>query len=141
MKGRIIPLIIAMIGFGVVLACSAYAEDSTTSPYNQVCSSTKTGRLVISPTSLQFYVNQEQLDNPQPITIRLTGFALPNCVDGNCTTEQIEEFTYNATGAVNGTIPRTDDISAHTQVWAETLDFCWIAAPTEQWINIKESVN
>ncbi len=137
MKGKIVPLILTILGLGLFLTASpAWSEDSTASPYNQVCSSTKTGRLVISPTSLQFYVNQEQLENPQPITIRLTGFALPNCVDGNCTTEKMEEFTYDANGTVNGTIPRTDDLSAHNNIWAETLDFCWIAAPTEQWIDI-----
>ncbi len=136
MKGRIIPLIVTILGLSLVLSSPAWSEDSTASPYNQVCSTTKTGRLVISPTSLQFYVNQEQLDNPKPITIRLTGFALPNCIDGNCTTEKMEEFTYDANGTVNGTIPRSDDLSAHTIVWPETLDFCWIAAPTEQWIDI-----
>ncbi len=151
MKGRIVPLILLIIGCGLALASPmAQAEDSTASPYNQVCSSTKTGRLVISPTSLQFYVNQEQLDNPEPITIRLTGFALPNCIDGNCTSEKIPRMrcydvdstgartsnSSNATGQKCYPLYGTDDLSMHSISWPETLNFCWIAAPTEQWIDI-----
>ncbi len=137
MKGRIIPFVLTILGFCIMFAgTKALAEDSTASPFNQECSVTKTGRLVVSPTGLQFYVNQEQLDNPEPITVRLTGFALPNCVDGNCTTEEIPQLTYDSNGTVNGTIPRSDDLGAHNTIWSETLNFCWIAAPTEQWINI-----
>ncbi len=138
MNGKNIPFLISILGACLMaLGTVAWAEDSSLSPFNKQCSVTKTGRLVISPTSLQFYVNQEQLEDPEPITIRLTGFALPNCEDGNCTTESIELLDHNATtGAVNGTIPRTDDPEAHVITWPETLNFCWIAAPTAQWINI-----
>ncbi len=138
MKGKLIPFVLTILGLCLWFTfATAFAEDSVLSPYNKQCSATKTGRLVISPTSLQFYVNQEQLKNPESITVRLTGFALPNCEDGNCSTEQIEELDHNSTtGAVNGTIPRTDDLSAHVITWPETLNFCWIAAPTEQWLQI-----
>ncbi len=120
----------------LVSVSSCLAEDSDLSPYNKACSATKTGRLVISPTSLQFYINQEQLENPQPIRVELNGFALPNCTDANCTKEDLNEFTYDANGTINGTIPRTDVPSAHNVIWPETLDFCWMAAPTEQWIKM-----
>ncbi len=147
MKGKYLPIILAIfiqLVFGIYLA---YADDSLQSPFNQACSSTKTGRLVISPTVLQFYVNQEQLDNPEPITVQLTGFALPNCIDGNCTTEQGKLICYEVDSEGNRTnnsdnatdmqcyVDPTQD-GEHTLTWAETLNFCWIAAPTAQWINI-----
>lgn len=135
-KTRFIYIGIFGILLGLIAASGCLAEDSLESPYNKACSSTKTGRLVISPTSLQFYVNQEQLENPQPIVVQLSGFALPNCTDANCTTEKMEEFTYDANGTINGTIPRSDDPTAHNVIWPETLAFCWMAAPTEQWIKM-----
>ena len=128
----------------VFVAAACLAEDSASSPFNQICSATKTGRLVISPTSLEFYVNLEQTSNPEPITVMISGFGLPDCLDANCTTEKIPfmrcEYTYDGSGSVNGTscyiLPGTDDPSAHTLVWAENLDFCWLAAPTEQWLRV-----
>jgi hypothetical protein len=38
------------------------------------CNVTK-GTLVVSPGELQFYVTQEQLTNPEPITVQVNGFA------------------------------------------------------------------
>ena len=149
-KARFIYIGIFSIMLGLIAASGCLAEDSSMSPYNKACSSTKTGRLVISPTSLQFYVNQEQLEDPQPIVVHMNGFALPNCTDANCTTEQIpEQVCYgvdaNGTRTDNATrtvaikcydIPRTDDPAAHNVIWPEELAFCWMAAPTEQWIKM-----
>ncbi len=153
MKGKLIPFVLIILGLCLSVACAtAFAEDSAMSPYNKQCSISKTGRLVISPTSLDFYVNQEQLKNPEPIKVRLTGFAFPYCDadDVNCTTKQIPQLECykvdqngdrtsndaNATDIKCYEIPRTDDPSAHVVVWAETTDFCWIAAPTEQWLKL-----
>ncbi|RUM89265.1 MAG: hypothetical protein DSZ23_03460, partial [Thermodesulfatator sp.] len=171
---------VAVLAFMLVFLMSVIcmAEDSTYSPYNKACSATKTGRLVISPTSLEFYVNQEQLEDPEPITVHLSGFALPNCTDANCTTEKIPEILYcynepketsdndnstdNSGNSTNATqlvcyatfqtddnggiiwpdeqkeVPGSDDPTAHNVIWPEFLDFCWLAAPTEQWIKVND---
>lgn len=42
------------------------------------CNVTKEGTLVISPGELQFYITQEQLTNPDPITVQVNGFAYPD---------------------------------------------------------------
>ncbi len=141
---------IAAAFFIFAAASTCRAEDSSLSPYNKACGATKTGRLVVSPSSLEFYVNQEQLEDPKPIVVSLNGFALPNCEDANCTTEQINEIVCyavdangdrthnddNTTGIKCYEIPRTDDPAAHNVIWPETLDFCWLAAPTDQWIKL-----
>ena len=147
----LLNILISFLAIGAFFISVGFSEDSYQSPYNKTCSTTKTGRLVISPTSLEFYVNQEQLKNPEPVTVRLTGFAFPNCSDANCTKEMINQIdqcyyvdssgarTSNSTNATSMkciTIPGTDDPSAHHVIWPENLDFCWIAAPTEQWISI-----
>jgi hypothetical protein len=80
------------------------------------CNATKTGKIVVSPTELQFYVTQEQHSSPDPITVQVNGFAYPSPKDedGNDT---------NATD----TIP-----------WEETTDFCWIVSKSKQWIIIND---
>ena len=147
----LLSFLIILMTIGSFFVSAGFSEDSYQSPYNKACSVTKTGRLIISPTSLEFYVNQEQLKNPEPVTVRLTGFAFPNCADANCTQNminQVDQCFYvdangtrttnsaNATSMQCITRPGTDDPSAHHVIWPEKLDFCWIAAPTEQWINI-----
>jgi hypothetical protein len=71
------------------------------------CNVTKPGTLVVSPGELQFYVTQEQLTNPDPITVQVNGFAYP-----------------------------TSDNDTNTTSWEETTDFCWIASKTAQWITL-----
>ncbi len=144
-KNVFITLLSIILGL-MLLQNVSFSEDSNQSPYNRQCSATKTGRLVISPTSLEFYVNQEQNKNPEPITVLLTGVAFPNCTDANCTKEKIHpvhcRYTTNGAGEVNGTFcyedadPYADATAAHNIIWAENLDFCWIAAPSDQWIVI-----
>ncbi len=164
-KNTVSYIIICIMGLAILGGGTCFSEDSNMSPYNKKCSATKTGRLVISPTSLQFYVNQEQNTNPDDIEIYVDGIALPNCTDANCTTEKIPQMlmcheeevkdSNNVTETVTKCvafdghmpaslnykpyfipIPNTDDLNAHNVIWPENLDFCWLAAPTEQWIKI-----
>ena len=123
-KTSFIYLSICSILLNLFITAGCLGEDSPLSPFNKACSVTKTGRLVVSPSSLQFYVNQEQLDDPDPIVVHVSGFALPNCdpESANCTTD-----------GYNGT---KDDF--HSISWPETLNFCWMAAPTEQWIKVND---
>ncbi len=74
------------------------------------CNVTKEGTLVVSPGELQFYVTQEQLTNPDPITVQVNGFAYP-AGDANAT---------NATSTG----------------WESTTEFCWIASKSNQWITL-----
>ena len=71
------------------------------------CNVTKTGTLVVSPGELQFYVTQEQLTNPDPITVQVRGFAYSS-----------------------------DDDCATTPFWQENIDYCWIASKSDQWITL-----
>lgn len=83
------------------------------------CNVTKEGTLVVSPGELQFYVTQEQLANPDPITVQVRGFAYPSpppISDANAT---------NATSTTPG--------------WESTTDFCWIASKSNQWITLNGS--
>ena len=71
------------------------------------CNVTKEGTLVVSPGELQFYVTQEQLTNPDPITVQVNGFAYSG-----------------------------DDGCATTTSWQENTDFCWVASKSNQWITL-----
>jgi hypothetical protein len=71
------------------------------------CDTPKTGTLVVLPGELQFYVTQEQLIDPDPITVQVNGFAYS-----------------------------TDDGCATTTSWQETTDFCWVASKSNQWITL-----
>ncbi|RPI51126.1 MAG: hypothetical protein EHM49_07610, partial [Deltaproteobacteria bacterium] len=85
------------------------------------CNVTKEGTLVVSPGELQFYVTQEQLTNPDPITVQVRGFAYPSpppSSDSNST---------NATSTISG--------------WETTTDFCWIASKSNQWITLNGSAD
>ena len=75
------------------------------------CNVTKTGTLVVSPGELQFYVTQEQLVDPHPITVQVRGFA----------------YSFD------------DDDNVSTLNWKENIDFCWVASKSDQWITLSES--
>ncbi|MDL1959159.1 MAG: retroviral-like aspartic protease family protein [Deltaproteobacteria bacterium] len=78
------------------------------------CNVTKEGTLIVSPGELQFYVTQEQLTNPNPITVQVNGFAYPDPDGDGCAT---------------------------TTSWEETTDFCWVASKTAQWITLNGNPN
>ncbi len=91
-------VIAALICLGIVItsASGVFAED---------CNVTKDGTLYVSPTNLQFYLSQEQMDQPNPITVRIGGYA--EAIDDGCST---------------------------TTNWGESTDFCWTATKNKQWI-------
>ena len=74
---------------------------------NEVCGSEKPGKMVITPSRLQFYLSAEEMKQPDPIEIKVDGYALPQ--DDGCDTA----FT-----------------------WKETTDFCWTAAASQPWLLI-----
>lgn len=88
--GRIMPaveesamktdkFIISILYFVAIIAFGAGTGNAAD------CNVTKEGTLVVSPGDLQFYVTQEQLTNPDPITVQVNGF-----VTSNSTSEAID---------------------------------------------------
>ncbi|MCK4604631.1 MAG: hypothetical protein KAU41_08090, partial [Deltaproteobacteria bacterium] len=64
-------------------------------------------KVVVSPGELQFYVTQEQLTNPDPITVWVNGFA----TDDGCATTTFSQEQAN-------------------------VEFAWIASKSDQWITL-----
>ncbi|MEA1991213.1 MAG: hypothetical protein U9N58_03330, partial [Thermodesulfobacteriota bacterium] len=60
------------------------------------CNVTKDGTLVVSPGELQFYVTQEQLIDPDPITVQVNGFAYPSGGTNATGWESTTEFCWIA---------------------------------------------
>ena len=106
---KFIIFIFCLVTMMAFLSKTAHAEE---------CNVTKAGTIVVSPGELQFYVTQEQLTNPDPITVQVRGFAYPDVPP-----------------------PPPDDNDTNTTTtwgtsWGETTDFCWIASKSDQWITI-----
>lgn len=71
------------------------------------CNVTKEGIITVSPQELQFYVQQEQTNDPTPVTVYVNGFGYAE-----------------------------DDGCASSTSFQETVDFCWMAAKSAPWIKL-----
>ncbi len=102
--------LVLLIGIMVsLLALSPSAFAVVTSSTEASCNGTKSGKMVVSPAQLQFYLTQEEMAQPSPITVQVDGWAMAS------------------------------NVTNYTSSWKETTNFCWKAYKSASWIILNGS--